>query len=47
MFAAEIVYGDANGDGQINMEDVILLRQYIANYNYETGSSTVILGPQQ
>ena len=45
--AVEIMYGDVNGDGQINMEDVILLRQYIANYNYETGSSTVILGPQQ
>ena len=36
-----ITYGDANGDGKINGRDVILLRQYMANYDYTTGTSTV------
>ena len=41
----EFVYGDANGDGIVNLTDVLLLRKYMANYNYETGKSTVVLGP--
>ncbi len=45
--APEFLYGDVNGDGVIDMKDVILLRQYIVNYNYETGSSSIVLGPQQ
>ena len=44
--AAEFMYGDANGDGKIDATDVVLLRKYIANYNYDTGSSTVVLGPK-
>ncbi len=42
-FAATIgkISGDANSDGEVNSQDIILLRQYIANYNYNTGSSTV------
>ncbi|MBP5288335.1 MAG: hypothetical protein J6Z79_00495 [Clostridia bacterium] len=36
---------DANGDGEVNNKDIVRLRNYLANYNYETGDSTVILGP--
>ena len=36
---------DVNGDGEINMKDVVILRQYITNYDYDTGSSSVVLGP--
>lgn len=35
---------DANGDGQIDSRDIILLSQYLANYNYDAGESSVILG---
>lgn len=35
------IYGDANNDRVVNMKDVILLRQYIAAYNYDTHTSTV------
>jgi uncharacterized repeat protein (TIGR02543 family) len=38
-------YGDANGDGNINMKDVVLLRQYIANYDYDTNTSSVTVNP--
>ena len=37
----KIKYGDANGDGIVNSLDVLVLRKYIANYNYEAGTSTV------
>lgn len=39
------VYGDANGDGIVSSADVLLLRKYMANYDYDSGSSTVVLGP--
>ncbi len=42
--APAILYGDANEDGKINMKDVLLLRQYLANYDYDTGVSTVSIG---
>lgn len=35
---------DANGDGQIDSRDIILLSQYLTNYNYDVGESSVILG---
>ena len=34
------LWGDANGDGKVNSQDIIRLKNYLANYNYETGSST-------
>ena len=34
-------YGDANGDGEIDGKDVVRLKNYLANYNYSTGTSTV------
>ena len=40
-----IVYGDANGDEKVNIKDVVLLNQYLANYDYDTGTSTVTVGP--
>lgn len=40
-----IFYGDANGDGRVDLKDAILLRQYLANYDYSVCSSTVVLGP--
>ncbi len=38
---------DVNGDGEANSLDVIVLRQYIANYNYATGESCIVLGGAQ
>ena len=32
--SAEFVYGDANGDGVVSAADVLLLRKYMANYDY-------------
>jgi len=40
-----IVYGDANDDGSISSADVLVLRKYMANYDYSTGTSTVAVGP--
>lgn len=37
----DVVYGDVNGDGKIDMKDVVLLRKYIVNYDYDTESSSV------
>lgn len=34
-------YGDVNADGEINGRDVIQLRKYMANFDYDTGLSTV------
>lgn len=39
------IYGDATGDGIVNGRDVLLLRRYMANYNYDTGSSSVAAYP--
>jgi hypothetical protein len=38
-------YGDANGDEKIDMKDVVLLRQYIVNYDYDTNTSSVSVEP--
>ena len=37
----DFVYGDVNGDWDVNLRDVLLLRQYLANRDPETGESTV------
>ena len=41
--APKIMYGDVNGDGDITGKDLVLLRQYLANYNDSEDSSTVIV----
>lgn len=33
--------GDANGDGAINGQDIIRIKKYLANYDYETGTSSI------
>ena len=38
---------DANGDGAVDVQDLIVIRQYIANYDYDEGESSVILGGAQ
>ena len=38
---AAFVYGDANGDGTVNGRDVLLLRKFMANYDFDTGTSNV------
>ena len=37
-------YGDANGDGVINGQDVIRIKKYLADYDYETGTSSIEIG---
>jgi len=37
----DYVYGDANGDGEIDGKDVVRIKNYLANYNYATETSTV------
>ncbi len=37
----EITYGDVNGDGVVNGLDVTRLLNYLANYDYTNGTSTV------
>lgn len=37
----DFVYGDANGDGEVNGKDVTRLLKYLANYDYDTDTSTV------
>ena len=36
----DFIYGDANGDGEVNGKDIIVLRKYIANLDPDTGIST-------
>ena len=36
----DFVYGDADGNGLVNGKDVIKLRKYMANLDYDTGIST-------
>ena len=40
-FEVEVRYGDVNGDGYVDGRDVVLLRKYMANLDYDTGISTV------
>lgn len=37
----DFVYGDSNGDQKIDMKDVVLLRKYITNFDYDTNTSSV------
>lgn len=37
----DFVYGDADGNGVVNGKDVILLRKFMANYDYDASVSTV------
>jgi len=37
----DFVYGDANGDNKIDIKDVVLLRKYITNFDYDTNTSSV------
>ena len=41
LIVVDYIFGDANGDGVVNGKDVILLRQYMANYDFSTNTSTV------
>ena len=40
----EYVHGDANGDNVIDMKDVVLIRKYIADFDYDTEMSSVAVG---
>ena len=42
---AGIVYGDANGDGTVSSKDVTRLKKYLADYDDDTGTSTVVISP--
>ena len=41
VFVDDILYGDVNGSGAVDLTDVLLLRKYMANYNYSTNESSV------
>jgi len=43
--APSIMYGDVNGDGEVLSTDVLMLRKYIANLDYDTGVSTIEVKP--
>ena len=43
--SSDLLYGDANGDGSINIRDVVLIRKYLADYDYDTESSSVDIAP--
>ena len=36
----DFVYGDSNGDQEIDMKDVVSLRKYITNFDYDTDTSS-------
>ena len=40
----EIMYGDANDDGAIDTFDIVSLAKYLANYDYDTETSTEPVG---
>ncbi len=37
----DFTYGDANGDRAVNGQDVVRIKKYLANYDYETQTSAV------
>ena len=37
----KVKYGDVDGDGEVGASDVLMLRKYMANYDYIAGTSTV------
>ena len=37
----DFVYGDSNGDQKIDMKDVVLLRKYVTNFDFDTNTSSV------
>jgi hypothetical protein len=41
--APPFTYGDVNDDGAIDIRDIVLIRQYVANYDDDLGTSTVAL----
>ena len=43
--APSILWGDANGDGVVSNKDIVRLKNYFANYDEETGLSTVEIFP--
>ena len=34
------IFGDANGDGEVNNKDIVRLKNYLANYDEDTGVSS-------
>ena len=40
----DFIYGDANGDGAIDGRDVTRLTKYLANYDYDTETSSIEIG---
>ena len=40
----DFIYGDANDDGVINGQDIVRLKKYIANYDYNTNTCSVGIG---
>ena len=45
LYGERVLFGDANGDGTVNAADLLLLRRYFADFDYEAGTSATPLGP--
>ena len=41
----DFVYGDANDDGTVSIKDAVLIRKYLASFDYDTETSDVEIGP--
>ena len=44
-FISPIIWGDANGDGEVDTKDITILKQYLANFDDTTGTSSVEVFP--
>jgi len=41
----DFVYGDANGDGSVDGMDIVRLKKYLSNFDYESMTSSIEINP--
>ncbi len=42
---SDVIYGDVNNDGAVDGRDIVRINKYLSNYNSDTQTSTVEIGP--